>query len=63
VLIFVPVYNYIKEGIEAVLPFISMISISDMALYLLGGIGAFGLVVTIIASVFSLKFYLKMYGD
>lgn len=63
VIIFAPIYNFLKASLETILPVISLVPIKEMGVYIFLGILIFGIVITYLASEISIKLYLKMYGD
>lgn len=61
--IFTPIYDFTKESIEAVLPFIAVMPVRETVKAVLAVTSLFGIVVTFMASYVSIKANLKMYGD
>lgn len=62
-LAFVPLYDFFKNSLESVMPFIAMVSVKEAAKFVLILTSSFGVIVTLIASDLSIRANLRIYGD
>lgn len=63
VLIFIPIYTFLKKEMETALPILNIASLRDIFPSILIFVFVFGVLITTIASYLSIKRYLKVYGD
>lgn len=62
-LIFIPMYNLLREGLRIVVPFISVVSWQEILPVIVTLVFSVGLFVSFFSTIVTIKIYLKLYGE